>query len=196
MAEEKSKRDLILDAAAVVFAKHGFHNAKMEEIAGEAGVGKGTLYEYFSSKQQLFQELFVNGVEKFINQINTETAKCPGAISKLRKIALLHCHHMINSRDLTRVTMDGHGQLNSDFRRWICEVQAQKTKLIKQIIEEGIASGEFRPDLDSQAAAMAFSGAMASIFHIAIFNDKMDEASLAKQVEEIADVIFKGMQKM
>lgn len=194
MTAEKSKRDLILDAAAVVFAQHGFHDAKMEEIAAQAGVGKGTLYEYFSSKQQLFQELIVNGVEKFIDQINTEIAKCPGAVNKLKKIALLHCHHVINSRDLTRVTMDGHGQLSSDFRRWICEIQAKKTQVIKQIIEEGIASGEFRPDLDSQAASMAFSGAMASIFHIAIFNAQLDEASLIQQVGEIADVIFKGMQ--
>lgn len=193
MTTEKSKKDLILEAAATVFAKHGFHAAKMEEIAVEAGVGKGTLYEYFSSKQQLFQELFVQGMKNFISEINVEIAQCSGAINKLKKIARQHCRYMMNSRDLTRVTMDGHGQLSSDFRRWICEVQAEKTEVIQQVIKEGIASGEFRPDLDSRTGAIVFSGAMGTIFHMAVFNDQLDEEYLAKQGEEIAEVIFQGM---
>ncbi|MHB1167085.1 MAG: TetR/AcrR family transcriptional regulator [Carboxydocellales bacterium] len=193
MTAEKSKKDLILDAAAAVFAKHGFHDAKMEEIAVEAGVGKGTLYEYFSSKQQLFQQLFANGMKSFIGQMNAEIATCPGAVNKLKKIAQQHCHYMFNSRDLTRVTMDGHGQLSEDFRRWICESQAEKTQLIKRIIEEGIASGEFRSDLDSLTGAILFTGAMGSIFRITVFDNQLDEAALLKQGEEITDLIFKGL---
>jgi TetR/AcrR family fatty acid metabolism transcriptional regulator len=190
---EKSKKDLILDAAAAVFAKHGFHDAKMEEIAVEAGVGKGTLYEYFSSKQQLFQELFTKGMENFLGQINAEIATCPGAVNKLKSIAQQHCHYMFNSRDLTRVTMDGHGQLSEAFRRWICDIQAEKTQLIKQIIEEGITSGEFRSDLNSLTGAILFTGAMGSIFRISVFDNKLDEAALLKQGAEITDLIFKGL---
>lgn len=193
MTAEKSKRELILDAAAAVFAKHGFHDAKMEEIAVEAGVGKGTIYEYFSSKQQLFQELFAQGMQSFLGQLNEEIAACPGAVNKLKKIAQQHCHYMLNSRDLTRVTMDGHGQLSEEFRRWICENQAAKTQLIKQIIEEGIASGEFRADLDSLTGAILFTGAMGSIFHITVFDNQLEEAALLKQGADITDLIFKGL---
>lgn len=45
-----SKRDMILAAAIRVFSQKGYHHTRMEEIAIEAGIGKGTIYEYFSSK--------------------------------------------------------------------------------------------------------------------------------------------------
>ena len=54
--KEKKRRD-ILDAAMRVFAEKGFHRAKMEEIAVSANIGKGTIYEYFQSKTELFLSL-------------------------------------------------------------------------------------------------------------------------------------------
>ncbi len=193
MTEEKSKRASILEAAAVVFAKHGFHNAKVEEIASEAGVGKGTVYEYFTSKQQLFQELYIHGTEQLLQEIVEETAKCLDASSKLRKIALLHCHHILHSRDLTRITMDGYGQLDRNFRQCMFQHQVHKVALIKQIIEEGLKAGEFRSDLSSRTAALAYSGAMGTIFHLAVFEEQIDESSLTAQVVDIVEVIFQGI---
>ncbi|MDH7498134.1 MAG: helix-turn-helix domain-containing protein, partial [Syntrophomonadaceae bacterium] len=57
MEERKEKRQLILEAAARVFSQRGYHQAKVEEIAAAAGVGKGTVYEYFDSKLELFQQM-------------------------------------------------------------------------------------------------------------------------------------------
>ena len=47
MEVKKGKRELILEAAINVFSTKGYHNTRMEEIASQAGVGKGTIYEYF-----------------------------------------------------------------------------------------------------------------------------------------------------
>ncbi len=54
---KKTTRDRILDAALDVFHEKGFHPAKVDEIAERAGVGKGTLYRYFTNKEKLFNEL-------------------------------------------------------------------------------------------------------------------------------------------
>ena len=51
------KRLRIIEAAVIVFSRKGFHRAKVEEIAEVAGVGKGTVYEYFKSKKELFLEM-------------------------------------------------------------------------------------------------------------------------------------------
>lgn len=55
--DKDAKKRGIIEAAAVVFARDGFANAKMADIADEAGIGKGTVYEYFPSKEELFLEL-------------------------------------------------------------------------------------------------------------------------------------------
>ena len=58
MDEKQERRDNILEAAALVFSEKGYHQARVEEIAVQAGIGKGTVYEYFASKLELFQEMF------------------------------------------------------------------------------------------------------------------------------------------
>ncbi|MFM8439647.1 MAG: TetR/AcrR family transcriptional regulator, partial [Candidatus Kapaibacterium sp.] len=53
-----AKRDLLVRAAVTVFSQKGFHAAKMQEIADAAGVGKGTMYEYFDTKDELFLAVY------------------------------------------------------------------------------------------------------------------------------------------
>lgn len=57
VVDKERKREEILEAAMTVFARKGFHRSRMEEVAVEAGIGKGTIYEYFDSKHQLLQAL-------------------------------------------------------------------------------------------------------------------------------------------
>src|SRR3546814_8314834 len=54
IVDKDAKRLSLIEAAAIVFAREGFARTKMAHIAAEAGVGKGTLYEYFASKNELF----------------------------------------------------------------------------------------------------------------------------------------------
>ncbi|MGI6120418.1 MAG: TetR/AcrR family transcriptional regulator, partial [Desulfosporosinus sp.] len=61
----EQKYNEIIKAAIRVFSEHGFDGAKMEYIAKEAGIGKGTVYEYFVSKEQLFEEILKFSVEEF-----------------------------------------------------------------------------------------------------------------------------------
>lgn len=73
MAETNQKRKDILNSAMELFREKGFHNTRMEEIALKAGVGKGTLYEYFTSKQEIFDETCiekVTGIKEKIEEIS------------------------------------------------------------------------------------------------------------------------------
>lgn len=130
-----------------MFAKHGFHNAKVEDIASGAGVGKGTVYEYFSSKRQLFEKLFVAAIEESLENIRREIVNCQGGLNKLQRVAQLNCQHVFRSRDLTRVTLDGHGQLDKELRKWLFHMEKERAAILRQIIDEGIANKEFRADL-------------------------------------------------
>lgn len=69
MAKEDRKVEII-KASAKIFAEHGYHKAKIEDIAKEAGVGKGTIYEYFDSKKELFQEMIKKSLTQYEKQIS------------------------------------------------------------------------------------------------------------------------------
>jgi len=57
LQQKSSSKERILDAALEIFSQKGFHSATTDEIAERAGVGKGTLYRYFATKEKLFEEL-------------------------------------------------------------------------------------------------------------------------------------------
>ena len=67
--EKNQKRQDILNSAMALFKDKGFHNTKVEDIALSAGVGKGTLYEYFENKQDVFDEACIEYVDVIIESI-------------------------------------------------------------------------------------------------------------------------------
>ncbi|MHB8170316.1 MAG: TetR/AcrR family transcriptional regulator [Thermincolia bacterium] len=189
-AAEKNKRELILEAAMVVFAREGFHKAKVEDIAIEAGVGKGTVYEYFSSKAELFQEMFKEGMDYFTRTLHGEVIQAATARDKLKKVAYLHFDFIVRNRDLAKITMESQNQCDEDFRKWIFGIQNQKMEFFKSIIEEGIAKGEFR-QVDSRAAALAFTGAIGSLFAPVTFGNL--DVKAEDIIEPILKILFEGM---
>lgn len=76
-AEQDDKKTLILNSAEYIFQSKDYHQATVEEIAKKAGVGKGTIYQYFSSKQDILQELYQKGKDEYIKRVNElmETAE-------------------------------------------------------------------------------------------------------------------------
>ena len=80
------KKMRILQAAVKVFSEKGFHEAKMEKIAEVADVGKGTVYEYFKSKEELFVEMFKAGSDYYMRKVKDELDIACCAEEKLYKV--------------------------------------------------------------------------------------------------------------
>ena len=78
------KRELILEAAARVFGEKGFHQATVEEIAKEAGVGKGTIYQYFDSKDEIFRELHQWFIQRYLKELESLDENEPFSINLKR----------------------------------------------------------------------------------------------------------------
>lgn len=188
---EVDKRQQILKAAVKIFSQKGFHEAKVDEIAQLADVGKGTVYEYFSSKTELFQEMFKAGMDFYIENVKNELKPKLSSKEKLLKIARLHSRFIVKYRDLARITMTEHTYFNEDFRKWIWENRVKKLELIRQIIDQGIESGEFR-SVDSYATALVFMGALGSLFPPIVF--ARDKSSYKGLLDPVMDIIFNGLE--
>jgi AcrR family transcriptional regulator len=76
----------MLDAAAHLFGTQRFHEVRMEDIAAEAEVGKGTLYRYFSDKEELYLALLERASGQFVAQVQAEVAQAEGARAKLEAL--------------------------------------------------------------------------------------------------------------
>ncbi|HAU32409.1 MAG: Transcriptional regulator [Desulfotomaculum sp. 46_296] len=72
MSRPKNKEEVILSAALTVFIEKGFSNSSIKDIANTAGVGKGTIYEYFKNKN----ELFIKTIGFEINQRCQQASEC------------------------------------------------------------------------------------------------------------------------
>ena len=83
MARPKGKRENILASATDVFSNKGFHMTNIMDIANHAGIGKGTVYEYFDSKSDLFIEVLKFNTESFLNRIKSSIDAVDGFLPKL-----------------------------------------------------------------------------------------------------------------
>ncbi|MCH9008941.1 TetR/AcrR family transcriptional regulator, partial [candidate division KSB1 bacterium] len=90
MKSKDDKRVRILSAAVKVFAQKGFYNAKVADVAKNAGVADGTIYLYFKNKDDILISIFEEEMEKFIDEIKGVTAVETGSLAKLRRF--IHAH--------------------------------------------------------------------------------------------------------
>jgi len=159
--KEKGKRAAILKAAAAVFAAKGFHSATVEEIAAHAGVGKGTVYEYFSSKEELFREMLKAGMKVYLAAVRERLDASASAREILTGIARAHLAFVAEHGALARLLFEAQG-VPAPSREWFGRVREQKLAVLTKIIGRGMARGEFRP-VDPSLAAQIFLGVLGSL---------------------------------
>ncbi|MBN2015835.1 TetR/AcrR family transcriptional regulator [Candidatus Dojkabacteria bacterium] len=149
------KKQKIVEAAAKIFSRDGLERARVEDIAKEAGIGKGTVYLYFPDKESILEE----GIRYFayirIDQLRSllSTYKSP----KKKLITLLNLSTKIAETDRYIFFMNYAALLSThkDLRqRAVTEFFGQYVDLVAEIIKEGIASGEFRR-INSKVAALS-----------------------------------------
>ncbi|MDN5348075.1 MAG: hypothetical protein PWP65_1639 [Clostridia bacterium] len=162
--ESLSKRQIILEAAAKVFAAKGFYRATIEEIALAAGVGKGTVYEYFRSKKDLFERLLTEGSLAHLAPLQEVLTRAATTREKLELIFRTFLHFAYNHRDLARLLLTERPPLGAEFCSWVYQQRLEKIKLFTALVEAGIKGGELNPVNPSLAATLIF-GVLVSLGH-------------------------------
>jgi TetR/AcrR family fatty acid metabolism transcriptional regulator len=151
LSEEKRRR--ILDAALKVFVRYGFYNAKVSEIAREAGVAHGTIYLYFKSKEDLLTAIFKEQMGDGIRYIKGQVDQVEGAKAKLKRLIEEQIELAERHRDLTELILLEMRQSSKFLKSDAVMIIAEYIEFIEQILKEGVASGEIRGDLDTTIIA-------------------------------------------
>ena len=148
MRREKPKFKQIIDAAVVVIAEHGYHQAQVSKIAKQAGVADGTIYLYFKNKEDILISLFQEKMGSFIEKIEQEIEGISSPLEKLYVLVRTHFSALADDPHMAVVTQLELRQSNKELRQRINEVLKGYLRLIDSIIIEGMEKGEFRNDLD------------------------------------------------
>jgi len=146
--KKKEKRQLILEAAVQEFARKGYHNTRMEEIAQTAGIGKGTIYEYFESKLKLFQAMMEDSLKAYFISLEEKGQKPVTMEQRLTKLVEAHISFCQANKELTRVVFWDPEAFDSELRDWTVSIRAEKLQRTIDLLKEGIDRGEVRSDLD------------------------------------------------
>jgi TetR/AcrR family fatty acid metabolism transcriptional regulator len=97
------KRDALLRAATQVFARRGFFNAQVADIARVAGVAAGTVYLYFRNKEDLLFSIFERTMREAIDDGRAALTGIPEPVARLREIGRLHLDRLGRDRELAVV---------------------------------------------------------------------------------------------
>ncbi|MFT4415094.1 TetR/AcrR family transcriptional regulator [Fredinandcohnia humi] len=186
MKNNKPKYMQIIDAAVVIIAQNGYHQAQVSKIAKQAGVADGTIYLYFKNKEDILVSLFQEKMGTFIEKIEEEIAGKPSAAEKLLTLIEKHFELLAADHHLAIVTQLELRQSNLELRIRINEVLKGYLKLIESIIHTGKETGEFRQDLDVRLARQMIFGSIDETATTWVMNDqKYDLAALAKSVHTL-----------
>lgn len=185
------KREQILEAAIQIFAHQGFHDAKVEEIAAAAGVGKGTVYEYFRSKEDLFYEMLEFVQAKYLEDFRREVLTATGVRETLEKMFLSHMRFVFRHRDMARVLLTDPPKLAEKLYQRMCVRHQEFLDFLEELVRRGIASGEVRA-VNPAVAGMVISGIVKSMAgHVALGELPTDPAGF---VSEALDVLMTGLK--
>jgi AcrR family transcriptional regulator len=153
-------RNAILRNAEAVFTGRDFHAVAMDDIARRCGVGKGTLYRYFASKDALFHAVMFEGLAELHAQIHAagEASEPP---QKLARVVRSVLRHFALHPGLTSLVDREERKRGAVAQRWFGR-RAELARLLADVLQAGVRRGDFRA-IDPRLAAEMLLGMLRAV---------------------------------
>jgi TetR/AcrR family fatty acid metabolism transcriptional regulator len=190
---DPGKPQQIIDAAIRVFARNGYYNSRVSDIAREAGIASGTIYLYFKTKDEILVTLFREKMAEWVAHVRHEIAGEPDPVAKIRRLVALHFSVLEGHPDLAEVVQVELRQGHKFFRGASAHEVSAYFALIGSILEQGIAAGQFRGDLPVKVATKVLFGAMDQVATSWVLGKRAYRLSDA--AEPVAAIFLQGVAK-
>jgi TetR/AcrR family fatty acid metabolism transcriptional regulator len=195
--DKQEKRSQILDAAMRVFAQKGVNGAKIADIAEAAGIGKGTVYEYFQSKEEIISASFRYFMDTMGVTIGRRVSKLTDPLDKLMAF-------FSGWADILEGEVMGYIEVVLDF--WaegirkdkgvlafnLAELYAEYRAMVEQLLDDCVAAGRIRP-VDTRITASILLGTMDGLLVQWVADRTAFDIKAA--IEALPDLIIYGLKK-
>jgi TetR/AcrR family fatty acid metabolism transcriptional regulator len=185
------KYEAILRSAIKVFAKNGFFNSKVADVASEAGVADGTVYLYFKNKDDILVSIFDHVTDQALARGRARLAKIDQPLEKLRRIVEGHLELFAGDRDLAVVFQAELRSSTKFMEQFSATRVTEYLDLIRGVIEEGQKRGVFRRELNSTLVAKLLFGELDEMVTNWVLSRK--RYNLVSMADAVVDVFVNGI---
>ncbi len=192
--KDNEKRKRILESAIKVFAKTGYSDARIQDVAKEAGVSHGTVYIYFKNKDALFMSIFQEILGELVKYIGSEIQKEKNAEDKIRKIISMQLDIIEENPDLTKLILIEFPRSGNFLNDSNTNVISRYIDLISDVLKQGIDEGIFSMEVKTEITATMIYAGIQGIATRWIL-DRMDY-SLKTMEKSIADILLSGLKSV
>jgi AcrR family transcriptional regulator len=187
----------LLAAALKLFVERGFAATRLDDIAKSAGVSKGTLYLYFSSKEELFKTMVRETIVPMIGQAEEMVSQFGGTSAELFRAVITNWWQVMGNSDLAGLCKLMVAEANNFpelAQFYNDEVIARSDKMIVSMLERGIARGEIRPlSLEMAPQILIAPIIMMMISKHSFLACKVEEAQTDQFIEQYIDIVLRGV---
>lgn len=191
-ARKKSRQDDVYAAAARLFAEKGYHATRIQDIADELGMLKGSLYYYFSSKEDLLIKITQGHIGKIYHAIKAivETGypskqKLLLAIDEHLRMFLEHVHVY------TIFAKENLEEIDPKLAALVRDMNRTYQELWEQMLQDGVDKGDFRADLNPHVMMRAI---LAMCNYTSAWYKPTGDISERELARQFADLIMQGVQ--
>ena len=185
------KRETILRAATTVFARHGFFNAQVADVARHAGVAAGTVYLYFRGKDDLLVSIFERTMKEARDEARAVLTGLGDPIERLKTLARLHLDRLGRDRDLAIVFQVELRQSTKFMEQFSSTHLREYLGLIRDTIADAQTRGVFRRDISPTLAAKVVFGALDEMATNWIISRR--RYALAADADAVIDLLLNGL---
>jgi AcrR family transcriptional regulator len=185
----------ILEAARQVFAKKGFNEATVDEIAEAAEVAKGTLYLYFPSKHEMYLAALRQGIEGLYELTKERLGTAATTKDKFQTFVETRITYFDENRDFFKIYYSELGNIFCDpngIPKNVRDLYTKQVRLLERILQDGMVCGDLRP-IPAGAAANAIYDLIRGLIARRLLAPS--KASASGDLVFLLDLIWKGIEK-
>ena len=186
------KHEKIIQSSIKVFARNGFFNSRIAEIAKEANVADGTIYLYFNNKYDILVTIFEEEIGKIIARVKQELTLIEDPAEKLERFAALHLSLAEDNRDLAEIIQVELRQSSKFMKEYRNKKFAEYVNIISQIVRHGQEIGVFRADVMPGIFKRAFFGALDEMSRFWVLSSRK-KYSVSTAAKQISDFFINGI---
>jgi len=189
--DKNHKYHQILEAAIKVFARQGFHQSTVAQIAKEARVADGTIYLYFKNKDDILVQFFNYKTKLVFDSFRTEVARADSSLDKLRYLIRRHLEEFQRNREMAVVYQVETHQSSRLAEAQIKEMSKMYRDLISEIVEQGQQEGTIRKDLYVGLVKRFIIGAVDEVINTWLHSN--GEYDLVSMADPLVEMFIKGI---
>ena len=191
------RKQQILECAKKLFSKKGYHNTHVEDIHKEAKIGKGTFYEYFKNKEELFIALLVKFLDDWEEAVLDTTANLVAEDIRTYYRTLIKRSLVFfqSNEDLCNIYLRVGPGTDEVFEPYIEQFEEKMLQYVKTDLDRGVKAGVLRKDLDIELMANILLGAFlrTSYYYFVLKREKKESQDLDGMTDQFFNLIIEGI---